>query len=62
MAADEIEEISQSKSRLMSAVSHDLRTPLTSILGYSELIGNLGTDYLVSPSNGRTGLVMPRYI
>ena len=41
VAANEIEEISQSKSRLMSAVSHDLRTPLTSILGYSELIGNL---------------------
>jgi signal transduction histidine kinase len=37
-AAEEIEAVSESKSRLLSAISHDLRTPLTSILGYSELM------------------------
>lgn len=32
------EEASASKSRLMSAVSHDLRQPLTSIVGFTELL------------------------
>jgi PAS domain S-box-containing protein len=34
----ELERVSQAKSEFVSVISHDFRTPLTSIQGYSELI------------------------
>ncbi len=35
-----VEKISEAKSEFLAKLSHDIRTPLTSILGYSELINN----------------------
>ncbi|RCK76911.1 MAG: Sensory transduction histidine kinase [Anaerolineae bacterium] len=37
-----LKELDRVKSEFVSAVSHDLRSPLTAILGYSELIGRVG--------------------
>ncbi|MEK6256851.1 MAG: ATP-binding protein, partial [Chloroflexota bacterium] len=37
-----LKEIDRLKSDFVNAVSHDLRSPLTAILGYVELIGRLG--------------------
>jgi two-component system NtrC family sensor kinase len=38
-----LKELDRIKSEFVSAVSHDLRSPLTAILGYVELIGRVGT-------------------
>ena len=35
-----VEKISDAKSEFLAKLSHDIRTPLTSILGYTELINN----------------------
>ena len=35
-----VEKISEAKSEFLAKLSHDIRTPLTSILGYTELINN----------------------
>ena len=35
-----VENISEAKSEFLAKLSHDIRTPLTSILGYTELINN----------------------
>ncbi|PWH18982.1 MAG: hypothetical protein DDG59_04535 [Anaerolineae bacterium] len=37
-----LKELDRVKSEFVSAVSHDLRSPLTAILGYTELIGRVG--------------------
>ena len=37
-----LKELDRVKSEFVSTVSHDLRSPLTAILGYSELIGRVG--------------------
>ncbi len=38
-----LKELDRVKSEFVSAVSHDLRSPLTAILGYTELIGRVGS-------------------
>jgi two-component system NtrC family sensor kinase len=38
-----LKELDRIKSEFVSTVSHDLRSPLTAILGYSELVGRAGT-------------------
>ncbi|MCS6908561.1 MAG: ATP-binding protein [Anaerolineales bacterium] len=37
-----LKELDRAKSEFVSAVSHDLRSPLTAILGYTELIAKVG--------------------
>jgi len=39
-----LQEVDKSKARLLVNVSHNLRTPLTSILGFSELLLSKGED------------------
>ena len=38
-----LKKLDRIKSDFVSAVSHDLRSPLTAILGYTELVGRVGT-------------------
>ncbi|MFN8592817.1 MAG: PAS domain S-box protein [Thermomicrobiales bacterium] len=37
-AIAELEQLNQSKSRFLSTISHEFRTPLTAIIGYSEML------------------------
>lgn len=41
---DNIEEEKQNQNRIIASISHDIKTPLTSILGYSELLKNNKID------------------
>lgn len=41
---DELEEEKKEQSRIISSISHDLKTPLTSIMGYSNLINDEETS------------------
>ena len=41
---DTLEEEKQNQNRIIASISHDIKTPLTSILGYSELLKNNKID------------------
>ena len=43
-AIAELERLNQSKSRFLSTISHEFRTPLTAIIGYSELLADQPSD------------------
>ncbi|MBA3450566.1 MAG: PAS domain S-box protein [Chloroflexia bacterium] len=43
-AIAELERLNQSKSRFLSTISHEFRTPLTAIIGYSELLKDNRND------------------
>ncbi|MBW3634684.1 MAG: PAS domain S-box protein, partial [Chloroflexi bacterium] len=47
-AISELERLNQSKSRFLSTISHEFRTPLTAIIGYSELLAGNGSDPAVA--------------
>jgi PAS domain S-box-containing protein len=40
VAIAELERLNQSKTRFLSTISHEFRTPLTAIIGYSELLAS----------------------
>lgn len=40
----ELERLNQSKSRFLSTISHEFRTPLTAIIGYSEFLASNAAD------------------
>jgi PAS domain S-box-containing protein len=43
-AIAELEQLNRSKSRFLSTISHEFRTPLTAIIGYSELLASNAAD------------------
>jgi PAS domain S-box-containing protein len=43
-AIDELERLNQSKTQFLSTISHEFRTPLTAIMGYSELLAGNVSD------------------
>jgi PAS domain S-box-containing protein len=47
-AITELERLNQSKSRFLSTISHEFRTPLTAIIGYSELLANNVSDSVIA--------------
>jgi PAS domain S-box-containing protein len=47
-AIAELERLNQSKSRFLSTISHEFRTPLTAIIGYSELLAGNASDPAVT--------------
>jgi PAS domain S-box-containing protein len=44
VAIAELEQLNRSKSRFLSTISHEFRTPLTAIIGYSELLATKAAD------------------
>ena len=47
-AIAELERLNQSKSRFLSTISHEFRTPLTAIIGYSEILVANASDPAVA--------------
>jgi PAS domain S-box-containing protein len=47
-AIAELERLNQSKSRFLSTISHEFRTPLTAIIGYSELLASNVTNRAIA--------------
>ena len=52
MAHDELEKLNQEKNKFFSIIAHDLRSPFTSLLGYTSLINQVGDE--LSPEEIKT--------
>ncbi len=57
-AKKKTEEIMESRHKLLLSVSHDIKTPLSSILGYVELIDNTGNEKEINSIQQSAGHIL----
>jgi len=57
MQRQKLEELGQIKNNILSIVSHDLRTPLTSILMYTNMLMDGGSEFSADEQKGFLGII-----